>query len=320
MGMVPAGPRAAWAGRPAPTHWSSMPPVPKVALARPARVQPWPMSEACWSPAIPAIGGAPSRIVGRADGTRRVDDGRAGRPRGCAAASRSSALHPDPSPSSRPVTPALEASVTWSRPPDSVQATQVSTVPKASSPRSDRARSGSARSSNGGQLGGRCVGGHPDALGLELEAGADGAQVLPAEARPDRHAGGPVPHDGRRPLVGDADGVDRAAFGQAAAGHLDHGVGHGRGVELDQAGERGVGQDRHVVDVLDGAVGADHRTPHPRGADVDDQDAHGQGTSPKGLARPSLPGLRMPWGSRACLSEVSTSKPRPGRRAGTGPG
>ena len=45
------------------------------------------------------------------------------------------------------MTPAFELSVTWSRPPDSVQATQVSTVPKASSPRSALARSGSAASS-----------------------------------------------------------------------------------------------------------------------------------------------------------------------------
>ncbi len=33
MGNVPAGPRAECGGRSAPTHWSSMPPVPKVALA-----------------------------------------------------------------------------------------------------------------------------------------------------------------------------------------------------------------------------------------------------------------------------------------------
>ena len=71
---------------------------------------------------------------------------------GMRSAARSSALHPAPSPRSRPVTPALEASVTWSRPPDRVQATQVSTVPKASSPRSDRARSGSARSSRAATL------------------------------------------------------------------------------------------------------------------------------------------------------------------------
>ena len=47
MGMVPAGPRAIWTGRPGPTHWSSIPPVPKVALACPGWVHPCPMSDAC---------------------------------------------------------------------------------------------------------------------------------------------------------------------------------------------------------------------------------------------------------------------------------
>ena len=48
---------------------------------------------------------------------------------------------------------------------------------------------------DGGQLGGRGVGGHADALALQLEAGADGPQVLPAEARarPGRPSPGPTP-------------------------------------------------------------------------------------------------------------------------------
>ena len=37
-----------------------MPPVPNVALASPGRVQPWPTSDACWSPAMPQMGGAPA--------------------------------------------------------------------------------------------------------------------------------------------------------------------------------------------------------------------------------------------------------------------
>ena len=40
-----------------------MPPVPKVIFARPGRMQPWPTSDACWSPAMPAIGGAPGEPV-----------------------------------------------------------------------------------------------------------------------------------------------------------------------------------------------------------------------------------------------------------------
>ena len=42
---------------------SSIPPVPNVILARPGRTQPCPISDACWSPAIPAIGGAPGSAV-----------------------------------------------------------------------------------------------------------------------------------------------------------------------------------------------------------------------------------------------------------------
>ena len=67
-------------------------------------------------------------------------------------------------------------------------------------------------------LGGRGVGGDPDALGLEGETGPDGAQVLPADARGQRCPGGPLPHDGRGALVGDADTVDRTAVSQARRG------------------------------------------------------------------------------------------------------
>ena len=117
---------------------------------------------------------------------------------------------------------------------------------------------------DGRQLGGRGVGGQPDAPCLQLEAGARPC-AGPASRAPGAtgYAGGPVPHDGRRPLVGDPDGVDRTAGGQARRRHLEHGGGHGHGVELDQPGEGGVGQHGHVVDVLDDAVGTDHapRTP-----------------------------------------------------------
>ena len=74
-------------------------------------------------------------------------------------------------------------------------------------------------------------------------------------------------------------------------GHLEHGRGDGRAVELDQTGERGVGEHRDVVDVLHGGVGADHRAPHPRGADVDDEDAHGQGTGAERGGQAELAGI-----------------------------
>ena len=45
-------------------------------LGQARRVQPWPTSEACWSPAMPQMRGAPGRAVAGADRARRVDDAR----------------------------------------------------------------------------------------------------------------------------------------------------------------------------------------------------------------------------------------------------
>jgi hypothetical protein len=100
---------------------------------------------------MPAMTGRPDRISA---GPRAPDEstmvGR--RASGMPSAASTSVSHPEPSLRTSPVTPALDESVTCSRPPVRVQATQVSTVPKASSPRSDRARSGSAESSSAATL------------------------------------------------------------------------------------------------------------------------------------------------------------------------
>ena len=171
-----------------------------------------------------------------------------------------------------PVTPALVASVTWTSPPLSVHATHVSTVPKHRS----RSRSGSAMSSRKPSLVADALGARRMPCGLERQAHADGAQVLPADAGADRLAGGPVPHDRRRPLVGDADGRRRPPpSSMARAGDLEGGVGHDRGVELHEARHRRVGQHLAVVDVRRPCrpactIGG----PHAAGADVDDEDAH----------------------------------------------
>ena len=164
------------------------------------------------------------------------------RPRGCAAPSSTSALHPDPSPRMSPVTPALEASVTWRRPPDRVQATQVSTVPKASSPRSDRARSGSAMSSRAATL-------VAEALGATRMPWAWSSRQVPTVRRSCQPSPGPTGTPvARSHTMVDARwlAMPTASTGPPSArladGHLDHGVGHGHGVELDQPGERGVGQ------------------------------------------------------------------------------
>jgi hypothetical protein len=158
MGMVPAGPRPFRSGGPSPVHWSSIPPVPKVALACPGRMHPWPIREACWSPAMPAMSGLPSRMSAAPAGPD--ESTMAGiMAAGMASAAITSALHPAPSLRRSPVTPALVASVTWSAPPDRVHATQVSTVPNRSSPRSALARSGSAPSSSAATLVAEALGG-----------------------------------------------------------------------------------------------------------------------------------------------------------------
>src|SRR5438067_239957 len=124
-----------------------MPPVPKVILAWPGCTQPWPMSDACWSPAIPAIGGEPANAT--ASPTTPEESTTAGSTdSGTRRASSTGSDQPDASDRSMPVTAALEASVTCSEPLDSVHATQVSTVPKQRS----RVRSGSAMSRRNASL------------------------------------------------------------------------------------------------------------------------------------------------------------------------
>jgi hypothetical protein len=109
----------------------------------------------------------------------------------------------------RPVTPALVASVTWrasrpSRPPpERVQATQVSTVPKPAR---------RARPRPVGVAGSRmAITLVAEALGATRMPSAWSSRQVPTVRRSCQPSpghglpGGPVPHDGRGPLVGDAD-------------------------------------------------------------------------------------------------------------------
>ncbi len=151
IGKVPAVLRCALAGPdPGPVHWSSMPPVPKVALASPGKVAPWPTSEACWSPAMPQMGGAPGSAVAapRAPEESTIVGSMAA---GIRSLARSSRSQPIVRGSTSAVTPAFVASVTCKvsdplPPPLSVHATHESTVPKQSSPASARVRCGSTSS------------------------------------------------------------------------------------------------------------------------------------------------------------------------------
>ena len=127
----------------------------------------------------------------------------------------------------------------------------------------------------GGDLGGRRVGRHPDPLSLEHQARPDGPQVLPADGGTDRLAGGPVPHDGRRPLVGDADALDRPAGVQRAAGHAQRCRSQGRGVELHEPRRGRLGQHLAVVDGADPALPVNDGGPDAARPDIDDEDARG---------------------------------------------
>ena len=127
-----------------------MPPVPKVALANPGSVAPCPTREACWSPAIPQIGGAPGSVVAAptAPEESTITGSMAEGMRSLARSSWSQSMVRG---SMSPVTPAFVASVTCNvsdplPPPLSVHATHESTVPKQSSPASARARWGSTSS------------------------------------------------------------------------------------------------------------------------------------------------------------------------------
>ena len=206
------------------------------------------------------------------------------------------------------VTAALVASVTCSAsepaaaPPESVQATQLSTVPKHSSPCSARDRSGSTSSRMAMTL-------VADALGARRIPSAWSTRQVPTVRRSCQpmpgatgRPGGALPHDARGPLVGDADAGHRAPRrASAALRHREDGVGHPGRVELHEAGRRRVGEEGDTVFVLDGGVGPHDGGAHARRADVDDEDAapgsaHAQGAGPKGEARPNLPGFRMPVG------------------------
>ncbi len=132
-------------------------------------------------------------------------------------AASTSVSPPDPSPWTSPVTPALEASVTWRSPPDRVQATQVSTVPKASSPRSDRDRSGSARSRRAATL-------VAEALGATRMPWAWSSRQVPTVRRSCQPSPGPTGTPVARShtmvearWLAMPDRLDRTALGQAGA-------------------------------------------------------------------------------------------------------
>ena len=177
---------------------------------------------------------------------------------------------------------------------------------------------------DGRQLGGRGVGGHPDPLGPGARGRCPTVRRS-CQPMPGRHGtpGGPVPHDGRGPLVGDA---DRLAPGRRRPGSARPPPARPRPWPRRRTrpapGRRVSGSTGDVVDVVDRGRRAARPRPAPRrcrrrrpGCSLATATGRRRATG-----RPSLPGLRMPRGSSASLTEASTSKPDRARRAGSGPG
>ncbi len=123
--------------------------MPYVTLVMPRAVQAWPNSDACWSPTMPASGtGAPSTSASDSPTTPLVSTISGSNATGTPKSSSSSASQEPVCRSYSRVREALVASVTCNRPPLRRQASQESTVPKASSPFSARARAPGTESSS----------------------------------------------------------------------------------------------------------------------------------------------------------------------------
>src|SRR5262249_22730623 len=181
---------------------------------------------------MPAIGGAPGSAV--ASPTTPDESTIRGSIRfGTRSVSSVSSDQADASLASSPVTAALVASAMWraraggERPHDRV-------VDGADAEVALTRRVGLVEQPL--ELRGRLVGRQSEALAAQLEAAADRAQVLPAEAGPHRLARGSVPHDRRAALVGDADGVDRAGGVERGTGRVDGRSRHAGRIAPDHAG------------------------------------------------------------------------------------
>ena len=266
-----------------------MPPVPNVILARPGRVQPWPISDACWSPAMPGDGRRAGQGRRLADDAGRVDD--RGQHRRRDAQGVEDRRRPSPSRRTciRPVTPALDGSVTCS----------VAARQRPRHPGVDGAEAQVAGAVGVGdveeerQLGGRgcsgdrrmpwaCSTRHMPTVRWSCQPmpGPDGLAGGAGPTRSSTPAGWRCrrPRPGRRRPAPPWPRRGRRAASAAASNSTKPGAGDD-------------GSTSRWCDVGDGGVGADDRGPHAAGADVDDEDAHA------GLSRA---GARGQVARRAC--------------------
>ncbi len=225
---------------------------------------------------------------------------------------------------------ALVWSLTCSDPPDSVHATQLSTVPKQ--------RSRPARS--------------PLLARIQASFVTDwfGASAQPCSARAIRHSpivrrscqprpgpigspGRAIPDDRAGPLVGDADGdaPARPTVASTACAASSTLVAMSAASNSTRPGAGLVGGHGRYSSARRRSVVVDDGGPQAGRADVDHQErshrslqverrscigarhdarprcGHGHGTGPNAEVNPSLPGLRIPCGSSAVLIDCSTA-------------
>ena len=151
-----------------------------------------------------------------------------------------------------------------------------------------------------GHLGGRGVRCDPDPLSLELEAGAHRAQVLPAEARRRPARRWRVPRRWSRRAGWRSPPRPPARLRQACARRRSRtAAAMATGSNSTRPGRGVVGRTGTWWTCSTVRVGAHHRAAHPGGADVDDEDAHGQGTGPNGLVQAELAGVEDARAGRA---------------------
>ena len=200
--------------------------------------QAWPISAACWSPAMPSTGiAAPSSDGSLTPNSAAQSSTSGSRLRGISnSASNSSSQSWLWMLNSR-VREALVASVRWERPPVRRQSRKQSTVPKRSSPRSAALAGAGHVVEDPAQLGGGEIridqqpGARADiglvAGGLEFGTVVGGTTILPDDGRVDQVAAGGVPDQRGLALVGDADGGDvgraQALAGERVATDLEGG-------------------------------------------------------------------------------------------------
>ena len=311
IGNVPPPPRVSNVGPVGPTHEVEHAAGAERDLGRTRRAtHPCPTSDACWSPISAAIGGAPGSavavptipLVSTTVGQHALGD------------AQRLERAPDASPDRRPVR--IDGDRGVARVGDVQRA--LGEGPR--DPGVDRAEAQVA-----GPVGiERCragsrswwpttFGAKRNPAGLMVEAVDDRAQVLPAVGRTDRLAVARSHTTVGAALVGDADRRrpgPPCARARRVAG-VEHDARHRGRVELDDPRRGRVGEELAMLFVVHGGVVAHDRGADRRRADVDDEQFHrGSGASgsvgqpdraAQGSGRPSLPGLRMPFGSSAGL-------------------